>query len=323
MKLLDYDIFPVFLQRWFGAPAQKQQRLVGPKRDHDSGYFDIVRFFGPDALDPRKVTIRYDERPIRLEDPVIAAYARRTEKELRAQGRLFEGPPTMAVSEEDFTAGEPFCRVQPCDYGLFAGSCFALDRKAPEFEGRGGTLREYYAAAYPDRTSDRHPLAGSLGICGLLIVSRPDGSPESILLVERAGHLASLESSTGPSAAGSVDWGTSCRTLHDLAISSLREEVEQELGLAPDEFSIRPLAYAREIFRGEKPQLFALIRTPLDRPAVEARMQAVEGKREFDRYHFAAPDATGVVTAEMRRRLNHEARMNLAMLEELWAGGQP
>ncbi len=318
MKLLDYDIFPAFLEHWFGSPDQKQERLVGSNREYDSGYFDIVRFFGPDAIDPGTVAIRYDERPVRLEDPVIAAYARRTEKELRAQGRLFEGPPTMAVVEENFNAGEPFCRVQPCDYGLFAGSCFALDRRAPEFEGRGGTLREYYAAAYPDRTSDRHPLAGSLGVCGLLVVRGADGSPKSILLVERAGHLASLENSTGPSAAGSVDWDISCRTLRDLAISSLAAEVREELGLARDEFSIRPLAYAREIFRGEKPQLFALIETELDPSTIETRFQAVAGRREFDRYQFAALDTTGRLTAKARQRLNHEARMNLAMLEEMW-----
>ncbi len=132
--------------------------------------------------------------------------------------------------------------------------------------------------------------------------------------VRRSAKLASLESSGGPSVAGSVDYSTEYSTLADLMSRTLSLEVTEELGLREGEFSIVPLAYGREIYRGERPQLFCLITTPLSRAEIIKRIEAVKDEaKEFDSYQFSRFDSKADFDLA---GLNLEARANYYFVHE-------
>jgi hypothetical protein len=311
MAYLDYDKFDAFIRRYLWRQEDRQARLVGRESDYDSGYYDIVRFFGPDAADPREVSIAYEPRMFRVNDALVADFARDIERSLREEGRLYDGPPATAVIREQFSGGSPTISLQACEYGLFAGCCFALDHPDRRFDDAGGTLRDYYHKA-------GCVLPPCLGICGLLKTAEPDGTAK-ILLVHRAKHLASLTGSVGPSAAGSVDFREGFKTLGDLIGEAMTLEVFEELRLDPSEYEIRPLAWARELFRGEKPQLFCLLESPLSSESGAERLRSLLKRPEFDRFGFAPLAADGTLVEENRRILNHEAMMNYFLMEEYLA----
>lgn len=315
MKMLDYSIMPQFLERYFSAPGQRAARLVGKERSYDSGYYNIVRFFGADRIDPDEVAVRYRDDSWKPEDPVISKFARAIEAEFRREGRLYEGPRVTAVTEEQIEGAQPYVAIQPCDYGTFAGSCLALDRPDESFRYHGGTLREYYRHIMQVSDRSSFPLPGCLGVCGLL-VGGSDAGPEWFLTVRRAGHLTSLANSHGGSAAGMVDFIGGYQSLGEMARAAMAAEVTEELGLANDEYEIVPLAWAREIFRGEKPQLFFLLRTGLSPEVVRKRLDGLSGRPEFDQVRFL-PWQAGPAD------LNHEAVMNFYLAEEFFAAAPP
>jgi len=321
MTLLDYNVMPDFLARRFNRPGQIRARLVGPDRSYDSGYFDIIRFYGDMVVNPAAVAVAYASGERAVADSIIENYARRMERLLRDAGRLYDGPPVMSLSEAAFHRVSPVVTVQSCDYGLFAGCCFALDRRDESFRDRGETLREYYKATYPTTGLADHPLVPGLGVCGLLLLRDDSGQARSLLTVRRSAHLASLGDSTGPSAAGSIDFTPGYANLAEMICRGMGLEVEEELGLRPDEYTVVPLAYGREIFRGEKPQFFCVIETPLTTDDIELRIRSLTGKREFDRYTFESLGLHGRLNGSVLSELNHEARMNYCLLDE-WLVGQ-
>ncbi|MFH1688394.1 MAG: hypothetical protein ABIE70_12855 [bacterium] len=313
MKYLDHDSYEHCLREHFGSPAMAAARLAGVPA-MPSGYYDIVRFFGRDGCDPRRVSIRYDEEEFCIVDPLIANFAKEMIAGMTEAGRLYSGAPAMHAKEVDLSGHKPYLRVQPCDYALQAGSCFALDYRHEIWRERGETLRQYYLNKLPNHTLNNNPLATCLGVCAWLTVR--DGSDRRLVLLRRAGHLASLAGTVGPTVAGSVDFVTTWTNLHVVLIDSLRQEAREELGLTPQEFSVIPLAYGREIFRGERPQLLALIESNLGVGEMAERLAAIPStQREFDRVEFT-PVHDFDSAAGMTERLNHEGLFNLLLCQE-------
>lgn len=307
MAYLDYNAFEAFLARNETELPARSERLAGRDRVHDSGYCAITRFFGPGAIDPRRVSLHYRPETFGFDDPVIEMFARKIESELRAAGRLYDGPRVTAVIEAQFDAQSPHLLLQPCDYGSFAGSCFALDHPDPLF-GDSTTLREY---AHRHRSR----LPQCMGVCGLLVTTESD-STKQILAVKRAGHLASLARSVGPSAAGSVDYQTGRATLHELLQQSMAAEITEELGLSGNEYTVTPLACAREMFRGGKPQLFCRIDTGLSSVDVRDRLTRLTERPEFTDCYFLPINSDFRLSPGDLARFNHEAAMNWWLLEE-------
>ncbi|MFH2049209.1 MAG: hypothetical protein ABIJ12_07160 [bacterium] len=302
---LDYRKFFDFLNEHYSSEESIKARLVGTKRDYDSGYFDIVRYFGSDAIDPQDVKIKYLPDQYELKDQQIAKFAREIENKLREQGRMYDGPfVTRAILDGFYER----IILQKCRYGTFAGSCFALDEENDIF-GEYRTLRNYYINQKYSGLED-HPLALCLGICGVLIFR--DQNKKKCLLMERSGNLASLENSIGPSAAGSVDYSEKYKTLDELIIDALGSEIQEELNLTSEEYKITPLAYAREIFRGEKPQIFCMIESSLTIDEISKRLDSIKKPEEFTSYQFV--DLNDIISQKIKP--NHEALMNCFLIEE-------
>lgn len=304
--LLDYRQFLSFLKVNYNSDDDIKDRLVGIKRNYDSGYFDIVRFFGDRAINPSDVIIKYLPGQNELKDKLIDKFAKEIEKELKEQGRMYDGPfVTRAILDGSINS----ILLQKCSYGTFAGSCFALDKLSDLFAPYK-SLRDYYINQDFDGI-ENHPLALCLGICGILVTRSKRNRPY-LLLMGRSGNLASLENSIGPSAAGSVDYCEEFKTLDDLIEDSLSNEIEEELELNKDEFKITPLAYAREVFRGEKPQIFCMIESSLNKEEIAERLDSIKNPIEFTSYQFV--DFDDIISQIVK--INHEAMMNCFLIEE-------
>jgi len=311
MNYLDYSEFVSFLRHHYAAGLPT--RLVGAERQYDSGYAEIVRFFGDRAIDPNAVAVTGLDKPFVFGDPNICRFAAAMAEQMRRDGILRPGPPVMSVVTADLTATSPLLTVQPADYAAFAGSCLALD-VAHEMLG-GRTLRDYYHALHPTPTLTGNPLCCCLGVCGLLLVR--EAGRQYLLVVKRAAHLTSLAGTIGASVAGIVDWRTDSKSLADLACIQLTLELDEELGLQPGEFRIDLLGWGLELFRGEKPQILALVTTGLSRKALAARFDKLPtATREFSAYEFVPFDPANPPGPDFIERLNHEARANYYLVEE-------
>ena len=307
MKYLDYERY----RRW--AADRFSKAAEGPSLFAD--YIDVVRFFGERALDLRSVTVEYEPAPFALTDPIIRDYAEEIAARMTVESRLRPGTPVMKLVGYNFAATPGRLIVRPCDYRLQAGTCLAMDLPHHAFVDYGGTLRGYYRHDCPNPTVENNPLAICLGVCGYLLVE--EQGQRFLLQIERSENLASLEGEWGPSVAGVVDYADSYCTLDDLVRGALGAELAEELGLGPDEYSIVPLAWAIELFRGERPQVFCLVRTSLGREEVTARLEAVDPThREFKSYQFIPHIRDAAPDNEPFGPLNFEARMNLVLLNE-------
>jgi hypothetical protein len=311
---LDYENLSNLLRDGYGDPSMMSRRLVGVNREYQSAYFDIVRFFGPDQVNPKAVTITHHPQTFRFSDTLVEQFSRQIEAELRRSGRLYAGPLAMKLISADFRSAGSSLWVQPAEYADQAGSCFALDYRSPIWAAHGGTLRSYLNAIDPDHSVTRNPLAICLGVAADLIV-REDGT-DWRLQVTRSGKLASMENSLGPSVAGSVDWESESTALDQLIKRALESEAREELGLEPVDYELIPLAYAREILRGERPQLFAILRSKLGREEILARISGIPAeKREFSACEFF-PVSDGWLQSVAGRALNFEASMTAHLIEE-------
>jgi hypothetical protein len=306
---------PEFLARYFSGSGMREERLVGKDRLYDSGYYDIIRFFGPDAVKPSHIEIALTPGRFIFSDSRIKEFAERVAALLRSEGRLYDGPAVMKLSGLDLYTYPQTISLQECSYDDQAGSCFALDLPDPSFKKWGGTLREYYKSRYPTTDLEQNPLPICLGICGYLVTESPDGP--KLFQVRRSGWLASLEDSYGPSVAGSVDFTTDHARLSNLIEGSLGAEIAEELGLQAEEYDINPLAYAREIFRGEKPQIFCFIETKLTERELSERILALRPERqEIDSFDFVPITLKRDARDAWLESINHEARMNYYLVEE-------
>ncbi len=309
---LNYAIMPEFLQRYF---PDLSARLVGLDRNIDSGYFDIVSFFGKDAIDPEDVPVFHQAQPYQFVNSRIAAFAGEREEEMKQAGRLYEGPFVTRVVSAHIRSKLASVTVQPCRYGDQAGSCFSLDWQDERFAEHGGTLREYYKRTVKSSVISDIPFPLCFGVCGFLLI-RNETEPDTILLMHRSGRLASLENSVGPSMAGAVDYDKADVTLGAMLFRSAHQEIAEELFLTQDEYTLVPLAYAREIFRGERPQLFCLVVTDLSSQEIAERLHAAKTqKSEFSRFEWVRL-VDGKLPDSALSTLNHEARMSYWLMRE-------
>ncbi|MBD3402442.1 hypothetical protein GF420_06080 [candidate division GN15 bacterium] len=320
MNYLDYSKFADLLARQPERFPSRSARLVGADCAFDSGFYDIVRFFGDSPVRADETHIEVLPGMFCITDPMIAEFARYVAERLRRQGRLYDGPTVTGVRQIEIDEQAGRVLVQETTYADFAGSCFALDLSHPLFEDYGGSLRRYYIDRYSDTPLQDRPLANCFGVCGYVLVT--EGEQQFLLQIVRASHLATMAGTPGPSVAGSVDFAADYGTIGGLIDRALGQEVEEELHLTRDEFSLTPLACARELFRGDNPQLFALIRVNLSREDLAARMEAVPGaEREFASYQFL-PLSDSRLTTDAIDGINFEARMAYYLAEEYLAARQ-
>lgn len=310
---LDYTKLPEFIAAHFGD--RNRDRLAGVQRQHDSEYHSLVRFFGPDRIDPSDIAVKYFTTPYALRDPIIAEFAEEIEKRLRSEGRLYDGPPAMKLADCEMKASPRSITVQPVNYGLQAATCFALDHPHELFEAYGGTLRNYYRRDSQALAVADNPLAICLGVCAYVILE--ERGRAYLVQVKRAGNLASLENSQGPTVAGAVDFAPGYPNLKTLILASLTAEISEEINLRPAEYKIVPLGWGLEIFRGERPQLFCLVRTGLERMELADRLESISpSEREFESYEFHRLYGGALVDRKIFDKMNVEARLNYLLLEE-------
>jgi 8-oxo-dGTP pyrophosphatase MutT (NUDIX family) len=313
MKYLEYSELPAFIAAHFSG--SEDSRKVGRLGQFLSDYIDTVRFFGPEGIRPSDVAISYLNEPFVIPDHLISEFVAKTATIMRSEGRLYDGPLSMKLATCNFNSETPRLIVQPCDYALQAGSCFALDLPDKRFDHAGGTLRDYYRHGCLIPRVDNNPLATCLGVCGYLIVD--ERGERFMLQVRRSSKLASLENTFGPSVAGVVNYTTGHRDLQQLIGASVAREAEEELGLHPQEYETIPLAWSIELFRGERPQIFCLIRTLLSREELTARLQAITvDRREFDAFEFIPLYGGTLIDQKHLDVLNPEAKMNFFLMEE-------
>jgi hypothetical protein len=316
MNYLDYSKLPAFVRAHYSQLLPQLQSGDAPLGAGD--YIDVVRFFGDEAVDPGEVAVEYRDDPFAIADPLIASYADEIAERMRAEGRLYQGPPVMKLVATHLASGAKRLIVQPCDYAIQAGTCLALDVKDDRFAQHGGTLRGYYRHGCEQPSIENNPLAICLGVCGYLLVE--EQGRRFLLQIERSEKLASLEGERGPSVAGVVDYRTDFADLTQLIRKSLTTEIGEEINLRYGEYDIIPLGWAIELFRGERPQLFCLIRAPFERKELSARLDAVDpARREFKSYEFLPLYGGAVLDKKQFEQLNFEARMNFLLLEEYLA----
>lgn len=314
MQYLDYNrwqrIVQDFFRRFQSCPGLKSTSV-----NRVCGYFEIVRFFGSDGIDPKEVSIELRDQPFEFTDDRIARFAAEIERTMIAEGRIHAGPDILKLVDADLAGADKSLTVQSCRYGHHAGSCLALDYEHSLFDELGGCLREYYLSQYPSRAIGDNPLAVCLGVSACVVVQQE--GVESVLIVRRSARLASLESTYGPSVAGSVERSHLGGDLLELLQRAVSAEATEELHLSPSEYRLVPLAYGREIFRGERPQLFAALMTDLSAGELSERWDSLDpATREFDDYVFLplAGDPPG--DARVAEQMNFEAAMNFQLLGE-------
>ncbi len=321
MQYLDYnrwqDIVQDFFRRFEGCPEVGSTSV-----NRACGYFEIVRFFGSYGIDPKDVFVEMRDQPFEFSDDRIARLATEIERAMMTEGRIHAGPDILKLVDVDLTGEGKSLIVQPCRYGYQAGSCLALDYEHSLFDELGGCLREYYLSRYSSRVLGDNPLAICLGISACVVVQQEGVG--RVLIVRRSVRLASLESTFGPSVAGSVERGHLSDNLLELLQGAVSAEASEELCLAPAEYRLAPLAYGREIFRGERPQLFAALITDLSAEELSERWDSLDpATREFDEYVFLPLIGDSGREDGMAEQMNFEVAMNLQLLREYLSRQQP
>lgn len=313
--MVEMRSFEEVITAHFGSDCH--QRLVGMDRRYDSGYDNIYRFFGENGIDPSLVQLRHTAKSFQFNDEKILYYASKYERKLRDEGRLHDGPEVVRLVNADLETDLKSILVQRASYGQFAGSCFFLDSSDPIF-GERETLRAYYLATRKSSSRDDNPLAACFGVSGMLLVE--EGNQTFMLRVRRSANLATLSGTFGPSVAGVVDYDNRFQNLKELTTVSLSQEVNEELSLSESEYQIIPLAYSHELFRGEHPQLFCLVRCSLTRELLANRLSAIKGSaNEFDQFDFLPMTEGRLADAGVLDDFNFEGKMNYYLAEEYLA----
>ncbi len=312
MNYLNYHQFDSIVAGFFDRFGAESE-VAGSFHDRETGYYEIVPFFGPDGIDPQTVPVKILDDSFHFTDQLIAEVAADFEQSMLSEGLLRSGPPVIKLADAVWTGVKKRLIVQPCSYGLQAGSCLALDEKHERLAPYG-SLREYYLAKNRSRKLCDNPLAVCLGVSALAVLGK--GDKARVLTVRRSPHLASLGSTWGPSVAGSVEFGHVADDLLQLLRNGLADEISEELGLCSHDYRLIPLACAREVFRGERPQLFAAMELNMSEEELKKALDDIPGDhKEFDKYElvglFSEPTGQSVGVP-----LNFEVAMNLKLLKQ-------
>lgn len=290
------------------------ERLVGSNREYDSGYNIIYRFFGENRINPSLIQLRHTVKLFQFNDDTIFAFADKYERKLRDQGRLIDGPNVVRLVGADLESDTKIITIQRASYGQFAGSCFFLDTNDSMFNEHK-TLRAYYLDTRKSSAIADNPLAACFGISAMVLVE--EERQTFMLRTRRAANLATLTGTYGASVAGVVDYHSQYQNLQELIEVSLSQEVNEEIILSREQYQIIPLAYSHELFRGEHPQLFCLIRCSLSRKLLAERLDSVEETaREFDQYDFLPMTDGRLADSAQIDEFNFEGKMSYYLSEE-------
>ncbi len=260
------------------------------------------------AIHGKSIPLLHDDYLFAFSDQRIKEFAHAQAERLRAEGKLYDGPPALRLVQllvsEDL-ANTKFS-VQPCRYADQAGSSFLLDYPDPLFDDSGGTLRSYLEQKYqPLQLIEQLP--GCFGVCGMVITS-----DRKIPVPLRGRLLASMAHTWGPSVAGGVDYESKLACFDDILATQLPIELEEELGLHLGEYSFTAASCALEGGRGMRPQIFAMITTSLDSIELLDRVQSQpENEREHDDLRWIRLDDPLKWSVDLLQSLNYEAAYSL------------
>jgi hypothetical protein len=274
---------------------------------YPGGYREILDHHAI-AKHGKSISLAHDDQMFAFSDQRISEFAQKQAERLRAEGKLYDGPPALRLVQlqvsEDL-ANTKFS-VQPCRYADQAGSSFLLNYPDALLNDTGGTLRTYLEQKYhPSQFMEQLP--GCFGVCGMVITS-----DRKIPVPLRGRLLASMAHTWGPSVAGGVDYDSKLACFDDILATQLPIELDEELGLKQGEYSFTPASCALEGGRGMRPQLFAMITTMLDSIELLERVQSLpEDEREHDDLRWIRLDDPLNWSADLLQSLNYEAAYSL------------
>ena len=126
-------------------------------------------------------------------------------------------------------------------------------------------------------------LANTLGVAVMLATA--DGEPLLTVRSDKTAVMGGARPRLHCSASGVFEWrhleGCGDEPPFRVLSEGMRAEIEEELGLGPDDYELIPLALARELPRGGKPQLFFAADCALSLGQIQERMKSARGKWEW------------------------------------------
>ena len=190
---------------------------------------------------------------------------------LLQSGRIKANESAIRVSSAGMKDHCLHLSVQRAGYHDQAYSNLVLDfdRQEPAVHS---SLRSQLRAQYGEYLPplDDRRLANTLGIA-MLVLYRSDGQWIPYM-VRRLRKIGVFPGGIHCTASGVAKWPKRASTLSDLATDHMLSELEEEVGLKPEDLiDFRPVSMCREMARGGKPQLFFGALTLLDRSALADR----------------------------------------------------
>lgn len=188
----------------------------------------------------------------------------------REQGHATHDSQVVRVNEINVSDNDISMSIQPTHYFCQAESNLVLDFEACiSFEKKKDdrkriTLRELLNTENPGKLpllSDGR-LANTLGVAVCLLTS--DGKSTQLRMVHRAGTVGVFPNGVHPAMSCAITWPSTVESdnLMGFILSDIELEIQQEMGLHPDQYSRPvPLSLCREFLRGGKPQLFVICET--------------------------------------------------------------
>ena len=244
----------------------------------DSG-FDVSNF---------TVLVHKDEFKL----PISLSKHRESAIELfKALGKIRINPVTKEYQNDlsarivDFSTIDGRIVIEPANYFEQVGSNLTIDWASGLVGGHYDTFRSIIekpelGCLRPLPTSN---LANTLGVAVFFKTS-----DEKILIPIRGNQQAIMSEGRGKfhcSASGVFEWPLSIKGKKtvdfEIFLYGMRLEIKRELNINSDQYELIPLAFARELARGGKPQLFFCALSNLDKDSILNEMKNAEENWEF------------------------------------------
>lgn len=177
--------------------------------------------------------------------------------------------------------------IQPATYFDQIATNLTLDWASEALgEDKSLTIRNKYEMSHSGRLPPLRSsiLANTLGVAVVLINS----DTQEVLIPIRGNEQAIMDNGLGKfhcSASGVFAWDESDKIENMLSFDffskGMEKEIENEIGLTPEQYNLIPLAISRELVRGGKPQLFFVAETSLDIANIQSEMKMAAESWEF------------------------------------------
>lgn len=269
-KFLTYD--PGKLARWYaqepgvtiGLPYAYVHRWdITDEKAHEKP-FDVT-------VNRNPFTIQRD-RPQGWDEVVDRAWAA-----LRAEGHDFDRSEAL-VRVTGFGLDPVTLSFQRAEYNDQRRSNLILDFQAPGLPTLREMLRAEFGTRLPPLNDVR--LANTLGVAALVLTPQ-DGRVAAYLVKRAKKGVAVFQDTWSCTGSGAAKWPMDDRETffyHDGLVNDMYEELEEEIGLTQADLTfMMPVAFARELARGGKPQLFFLAGTQL--PIADLRSRRIQARR--------------------------------------------